>query len=161
MGHGVMFTENSSLFNKLNSRHNKKFSDDYLYTISMIKSSNNSSSDMEDKSHPKSNKPTYETITIDSRKNGNISRFINHSCIPNAMFYHIFSEDRTIPFVGIFAIRDIEPNSEILIDYGDEFWQIKGKQKMFCECGLQECRFPALGDSRRVRRKSGKKREVK
>lgn len=52
---------------------------------------------------------------IDATKRGNISRFINHSCNPNAetQKWTVNGELR----IGFFSIRDINPEEEITFDY--------------------------------------------
>ena len=42
--------------------------------------------------------------------------FVNHSCRPNC--YVTETENRLRPMLFIEAIRDIEPNEELLVDYG-------------------------------------------
>lgn len=66
------------------------------------------------------------TFTLDSSYLGNSSRFIDHSSSavqtrpPNCRAYVRFvnGEHR----IGIFALQDIEPGSEILMDYGHDFF---------------------------------------
>lgn len=53
--------------------------------------------------------------TIDATKKGNISRFINHSCDPNAESQTWFVDDEWR--IGIFAIKPISPNEEITFNY--------------------------------------------
>lgn len=52
---------------------------------------------------------------IDATKRGNISRFINHSCNPNAetQKWTVNGELR----IGFFSVRDIYPEEEITFDY--------------------------------------------
>ncbi|KAI6026383.1 hypothetical protein BKA83DRAFT_27762 [Pisolithus microcarpus] len=66
------------------------------------------------------------TFTLDSSYLGNSSRFIDHSSSavqtrpPNCRAYVrlVNGEHR----IGIFALQDIEPGSEILMDYGHDFF---------------------------------------
>uniref|UniRef100_A0A0K0FF15 Histone-lysine N-methyltransferase SETD2 (inferred by orthology to a human protein) n=1 Tax=Strongyloides venezuelensis TaxID=75913 RepID=A0A0K0FF15_STRVS len=53
---------------------------------------------------------------ICSYSNGNMSRFINHSCEPNARIEKWISGKRYV--LGIFAIKNISKDEEITVDYG-------------------------------------------
>jgi SET domain-containing protein len=56
---------------------------------------------------------------IDSSQVGNISRFINHSCAPNALAIEwIVKGTRRL---GVFARRAIKRGEEVTIDYGDTY----------------------------------------
>ncbi|KAG1877921.1 hypothetical protein DFJ58DRAFT_648419 [Suillus subalutaceus] len=69
-----------------------------------------------------------KTLSLDSSRAGNASRFINHSgasdassetqCNCHAFARLVNGEHR----IGIFAIMDIDPGTEILIDYGPAFF---------------------------------------
>jgi len=72
---------------------------------------------------------------IDATVKGNISRFINHSCDPNAMTqkWTVNGELR----VGFFSIRDIRRGEEITFDYQ---FQRYGKEAQKCYCESSNCR---------------------
>lgn len=72
---------------------------------------------------------------IDATVKGNISRFINHSCDPNAMTqkWTINGELR----VGFFSIRYIKKGEEITFDYQ---YQRYGKEAQKCYCESSNCR---------------------
>ncbi|KAG5682231.1 hypothetical protein PVAND_011596 [Polypedilum vanderplanki] len=72
---------------------------------------------------------------IDATSKGNISRFINHSCDPNAMTqkWTVNGELR----VGFFSIRDINRGEEITFDYQ---FQRYGKEAQKCFCESEKCR---------------------
>ena len=72
---------------------------------------------------------------IDATKKGNISRFINHSCDPNAetQKWTINGELR----VGFFSRKDIKAGDEITFDYQ---YQRYGKEAQQCYCGAHSCR---------------------
>lgn len=69
-----------------------------------------------------------KTLSLDSSRTGNASRFINHSgagdasgetqCNCRAFARLVNGEHR----IGIFAIMNIDPGTEILIDYGPVFF---------------------------------------
>ena len=52
---------------------------------------------------------------IDGSSRGNIARYINHSCLPNAEAWA--SGD----LIWIWSQRAIEPEEEITVDYGEEY----------------------------------------
>lgn len=72
---------------------------------------------------------------IDATVKGNISRFINHSCDPNAMTqkWTVNGELR----VGFFSIREIRRGEEITFDYQ---FQRYGKEAQKCYCESVNCR---------------------
>jgi len=67
---------------------------------------------------------------IDGSIKGNGTQFINHSCEPNVsmrlMRGHLL----------FFALRDIEPGEELLLDYE---WSYHSDRKS-CQCGAPGCR---------------------
>uniref|UniRef100_A0A1B0DK39 [histone H3]-lysine(36) N-trimethyltransferase n=1 Tax=Phlebotomus papatasi TaxID=29031 RepID=A0A1B0DK39_PHLPP len=72
---------------------------------------------------------------IDATIKGNISRFINHSCDPNAetQKWTVNGELR----IGFFATRTIAPGEEITFDYQ---YQRYGKEAQKCFCEAENCR---------------------
>lgn len=72
---------------------------------------------------------------IDATKKGNISRFINHSCDPNAetQKWTVNGELR----VGFFSRKDIKQGEEITFDYQ---YQRYGKEAQKCLCEAPNCR---------------------
>lgn len=72
---------------------------------------------------------------IDATVRGNESRFLNHSCEPNAesQKWNVRGEIH----VGFFALRDICAGEEIVFDY--DFQRI-GKARQQCFCGAKSCR---------------------
>ena len=68
---------------------------------------------------------TLKAYTIDSKLQGNMTRFINHSDTPNL-------EAISVLFDGVFrimfrAIRTIKPGEELTYDYGYFYWQNRRK----------------------------------
>ncbi|EDO36231.1 predicted protein, partial [Nematostella vectensis] len=57
--------------------------------------------------------------TIDAKKYGNISHFINHSCDPNLSVFGVWVDtlDPQMPRIAFFARRDIPAGEEITFDY--------------------------------------------
>lgn len=72
---------------------------------------------------------------IDATTRGNISRFINHSCDPNAetQKWTVNGELR----IGFFSTRFIPPGEEITFDYQ---FQRYGKEAQKCYCEAANCR---------------------
>ncbi|KAG2158318.1 uncharacterized protein EDB93DRAFT_1296019, partial [Suillus bovinus] len=72
-----------------------------------------------------------DSLSLDSSRAGNASRFINHSgasdassetqCNCRAFARLVNGEHR----IGIFAIMNIDPGAEVLIDYGPEFFPMQ------------------------------------
>ncbi|KAG6910795.1 hypothetical protein DXG01_007684 [Tephrocybe rancida] len=61
------------------------------------------------------------TISVDSAKVGNESRFINHD--PNANCHACVRLVNGEHRIGLFALRRIEAGSELLLNYGDLFFE--------------------------------------
>ncbi|XP_077162715.1 histone-lysine N-methyltransferase EHMT1 isoform X6 [Paroedura picta] len=82
-----------------------------------------------------------EVYCIDARFYGNISRFINHLCEPNLIPVRVFMshQDLRFPRIAFFSSRHIQAGEEIGFDYGERFWDIKGKY-FSCQCGSPKCR---------------------
>lgn len=82
-----------------------------------------------------------EDTVIDCGVNGNVSRFINHSCEPNC---EAVDDDGRI-FVE--ALRDIQVGEELVYDYhltwesGDDPEDLK---VYLCRCGARSCRGTML-----------------
>lgn len=68
-------------------------------------------------------------------RQGNFSRFINHSCHPNAQFQHFtwLSTQRII-----LVSKGIEAGREITVDYSESYWAGLNKR---CLCGTASCRY--------------------
>nr|CAD7398639.1 unnamed protein product [Timema cristinae] len=83
-----------------------------------------------------------ETYCIDARHYGNVSRFINHMCVPNLIPVKVFVDhhDLHFPRIAFFANRDIDTYEELGFDYGEKFWIIKSKS-FTCDCGADNCRY--------------------
>jgi len=74
-------------------------------------------------------------IFIDATSKGNVSRYINHSCDPNATI-ELWIVNR-FPRTGFFAIKDIQTGEEITFDY---MFQRADKNARKCLCGSKKCR---------------------
>jgi SET domain-containing protein len=67
---------------------------------------------------------------IDGSKSGNGTQYINHSCEPNCFVKIIHGH------IIFFALRDIQPGEEILLDYEESYHSDKKR----CDCGAASCR---------------------
>uniref|UniRef100_A0A0N5A473 SET domain-containing protein n=1 Tax=Parastrongyloides trichosuri TaxID=131310 RepID=A0A0N5A473_PARTI len=91
------------------------------------------------KEENKKTKGTYLQRLTDNNilyfyRKGNIGRFVNHSCSPNAKLEVWKSGIHYV--LGIFAIRNIFPHDEITINYGYNSTRTTGPD---CKCGSFLC----------------------
>ncbi|XP_062816509.1 histone-lysine N-methyltransferase EHMT1 isoform X3 [Anolis carolinensis] len=92
-----------------------------------------------------------DVYCIDARFYGNISRFINHFCEPNLIAVRVFMshQDLRFPRIAFFSSRHIQAGEEIGFDYGERFWNIKGKY-FSCLCGSPKCRHSSAALAQRL-----------
>ncbi|XP_014214983.1 histone-lysine N-methyltransferase NSD2 [Copidosoma floridanum] len=71
---------------------------------------------------------------IDAEPKGNLSRFMNHSCMPNCetQKWTVNGDTR----IGLFALRDIEPGDELTFNYN---LACDGETKKPCLCKAPNC----------------------
>ncbi|XP_014223771.1 histone-lysine N-methyltransferase NSD2-like isoform X1 [Trichogramma pretiosum] len=71
---------------------------------------------------------------IDAEPKGNLSRFMNHSCLPNCATqkWTVNGDTR----IGLFAVRDIKPGEELTFNYN---LACDGETKKPCLCGAPNC----------------------
>ena len=92
---------------------------------------------------------------IDGAVNGNDSRYINHSCDPNA---EAVIEGKRI---FIYALRTIRPGEELAYDYQYERTDehTEEDEKFYkCLCGSPNCRGSILAPPKKKRKSAKKKR---
>ncbi|WKX93049.1 hypothetical protein Q1695_010798 [Nippostrongylus brasiliensis] len=80
--------------------------------------------------------------TVDARMYGNFTRFINHSCRPNATVGMVVWEAQLeqLSHICIFATENIPQGVEITISYGQSWWD--AKLRLFsCRCGHSICEY--------------------
>ncbi|XP_065143921.1 histone-lysine N-methyltransferase SETDB1-A isoform X2 [Paramisgurnus dabryanus] len=77
---------------------------------------------------------------IDARQEGNLGRFINHSCSPNLFVQNVFvdTHDLRFPWVAFFASKRIKAGTELTWDYNYEVGSVEGKVLLCC-CGSSRC----------------------
>ena len=73
----------------------------------------------------------------DATKQGNVARFINHSCDPNC-YTKIIAIDGCKRIV-IYAKKDIPPGQELTYDYKFPLEYVEEK-RIRCYCGVNGCR---------------------
>jgi SET domain-containing protein len=84
---------------------------------------------------------------IDAEENGNVSRFLNHSCDPN-LYFDIVRVNHFVPQVAFYALRDIKEGEELTFSYCDssmiddninreESFEFSYKP---CLCGEKNCK---------------------
>uniref|UniRef100_UPI004038533A histone-lysine N-methyltransferase EHMT1 isoform X2 n=2 Tax=Callospermophilus lateralis TaxID=76772 RepID=UPI004038533A len=91
-----------------------------------------------------------EVYCIDARFYGNVSRFINHHCEPNLVPVRVFMshQDLRFPRIAFFSTRLIQAGEQLGFDYGERFWDIKGKL-FSCRCGSPKCRHSSAALAQR------------
>ncbi|XP_068021380.1 LOW QUALITY PROTEIN: histone-lysine N-methyltransferase SETDB2, partial [Melanerpes formicivorus] len=89
---------------------------------------------------------SQETLyALDATKEGNVARFLNHSCCPNLFAQSVFVEthNRSFPWVAFFTNRLVKAGTELTWDYGYEAGSMPGTE-ISCHCGAQKCRKKTL-----------------
>ncbi|GFP97507.1 histone-lysine n-methyltransferase h3 lysine-9 specific suvh5 [Phtheirospermum japonicum] len=71
-------------------------------------------------------------FAIDGAEYGNIERFINHSCSPNAYAQNVYYDhgDRRMPHIMFFATEKIAPLEEIFYDYNYKLGEVCDANKV-------------------------------
>lgn len=82
-----------------------------------------------------------DVFLLDASKEGNVGRFLNHSCSPNLCVQNVFVEthDRNFPLVAFFTNRYVKARTELTWDYGYEAGTVPEKE-ILCQCGVNKCR---------------------
>ncbi|NWR51140.1 SETB2 methyltransferase, partial [Regulus satrapa] len=82
---------------------------------------------------------------LDASKEGNVGRFLNHSCCPNLFAQSVFVEthNRSFPWVAFFTSRHVKAGTELTWDYGYEAGSMP-ETEISCHCGVQKCRKKTL-----------------
>ena len=79
--------------------------------------------------------PKESVALISSKRYGNWTRFINHSCNSSTAFFGMIIGDRHR--IVVKALRDIKAFEEITVHYGHGYW----KNGRYCECGEENCAY--------------------
>ncbi len=105
-----------------------------------------------------------DEYVIDANQEGNVARWINHSCSPNceAVLDENEKGKRHKDKVYIEAIRDIRPGEELTYNYGitlDEPHTPALKKLWGCRCGCKNCTGTML-QPKEGEKKAEKKKKV-
>ncbi|MCI1709099.1 MAG: SET domain-containing protein-lysine N-methyltransferase [Chiayiivirga sp.] len=97
-----------------------------------------------------------DDYVIDANVDGNVARWINHSCAPNCQPVLVENEgaDRRRDKVEIESLRDIRAGEELTYDYGitlAEPHTARLKQLWACRCGAPNCTGTMLKPKRKSR----------
>ncbi|XP_052738923.1 kinesin-related protein 4 isoform X2 [Bicyclus anynana] len=78
---------------------------------------------------------------MDAKVQGNIGRYLNHSCTPNVFVQNVFvdTHDPRFPWVAFFALNHIRAGTELTWNYNYDVGSVPGKV-LYCFCGAQNCR---------------------
>ena len=90
-----------------------------------------------------------DDTVIDANVNGNMARWINHSCEPNCEAETVDVNGETRIFIS--ALRNIKSGEELLYNYGltlDERYTPKLKKQFECRCGSSKCTGTMLSPKR-------------
>ncbi|XP_053170785.1 histone-lysine N-methyltransferase SETDB2 [Scomber japonicus] len=84
-----------------------------------------------------------DVYLLDASKEGNVSRFFNHSCDPNLFVQNVFtdSHDPSFPLIAFFTSRVVKAGTELTWDYSSHPQSVSShRQEVRCVCGGDECR---------------------
>ncbi|XP_026157109.1 histone-lysine N-methyltransferase SETDB2 isoform X1 [Mastacembelus armatus] len=79
---------------------------------------------------------------LDASKEGNVSRFLNHSCQPNLFVQNVFTDthDPGFPIMAFFTDRVVKAGTELTWNYcADTETASLQKQEVPCLCGSSAC----------------------
>ncbi|CAB1429614.1 unnamed protein product [Pleuronectes platessa] len=80
---------------------------------------------------------------LDASREGNVSRFINHSCRPNLFIQNVFTDchDPAFPVIAFFTSRRLKAGTELTWNYcAGGHAAVLPKQEVTCLCGSDGCR---------------------
>ncbi|XP_014674200.1 PREDICTED: histone-lysine N-methyltransferase SETDB1-like [Priapulus caudatus] len=80
-------------------------------------------------------------FVMDAKSQGNLGRYLNHSCSPNVFVQNVFvdTHDLRFPWVAFFSDKLIRAGGELTWDYSYEIGSVPGKV-LYCYCQSQDCR---------------------
>ncbi|KAJ0182939.1 hypothetical protein K1T71_000915 [Dendrolimus kikuchii] len=78
---------------------------------------------------------------MDAKVQGNIGRYLNHSCSPNVFVQNVFvdTHDPRFPWVAFFALCHIRAGTELTWNYNYDVGSVPDKV-LYCHCGAPNCR---------------------
>lgn len=82
-----------------------------------------------------------QCYVMDAKLQGNIGRFLNHSCQPNLFVQNVFvdTHDLRFPWVAFFTNQNVKALTELTWDYNYEVGSVPDKV-LQCYCGATNCR---------------------
>ena len=85
--------------------------------------------------------PDEDIYIMDAMQQGNIGRYLNHSCDPNVFVQNVFvdSHDIRFPTIAFFTIKYVPAGEELCWNYNYQVGSVEGKE-MQCNCGASNCR---------------------
>ncbi|XP_064185925.1 histone-lysine N-methyltransferase SETDB2 [Anguilla rostrata] len=77
---------------------------------------------------------------LDATEEGNVGRFLNHSCCPNLFVQNVFidSHHRDFPTVAFFTSRAVTAGTELTWNYSYDPGSVP-EQEVPCQCGCESC----------------------
>ncbi|XP_071737602.1 histone-lysine N-methyltransferase, H3 lysine-9 specific SUVH1-like [Rutidosis leptorrhynchoides] len=80
-------------------------------------------------------------LIISAKNEGNVGRFMNHSCSPNVYWQPIVRENVNGSYlhIGFYAIKHIPPMQELTYSYGMVSADRGGSRRKTCLCGSSQC----------------------
>ncbi|XP_065890411.1 histone-lysine N-methyltransferase SETDB1-B-like isoform X3 [Dysidea avara] len=82
-----------------------------------------------------------QCYVMDAKLQGNIGRYLNHSCQPNLFVQNVFvdTHDLRFPWVAFFTNQNVKAMTELTWDYNYEVGSVPDKE-LPCYCGAANCR---------------------
>lgn len=145
------------VIDKVKDKHNGDEGDDYIFDTSRVYDSSfkwNYEPELIDEERSSDSNENYNLpspLLISAKNVGNVARFMNHSCNPNAFWQPVLYEHNSESYLHIafYAIKHIPPMTELTYDYGvskSENVEAQGSSSsMFhgrkkCLCGSSKCK---------------------
>ncbi|XP_073518798.1 histone-lysine N-methyltransferase SETDB2 isoform X2 [Phyllobates terribilis] len=107
--------------------------------------SDESSSSVQGGAEEKSDLPDSKTgenvFFLDASTEGNVGRFLNHSCSPNLFVQHVFVEthSKNFPWVAFFTKSFIKAGTELTWEYNYDIGTVP-EMEISCLCGHKKCK---------------------
>jgi len=85
--------------------------------------------------------PNEDIYIMDAMTQGNIGRYLNHSCNPNVFVQNVFvnSHDLRFPSIAFFTFQFVPAGQELCWNYNYEVGTVENKQ-IICNCGASNCK---------------------
>ncbi|XP_077481091.1 histone-lysine N-methyltransferase SETDB2 [Stigmatopora argus] len=91
----------------------------------------------------KTTKNPDDVYLLDARKEGNVGRFINHSCQPNLFIQNVFTDSHhpNFPLVAFFTNGVVKAGTELTWNYSSDTHTVTlaEQQEVPCVCGTDGC----------------------